>query len=80
MSHEPTGAQIDAAWAVLREEWSPPYMANSSDFITGPNDPPAGPERVAALAALRAADDECSRLTRDSILRALIAAAQEPTP
>ena len=69
-----TEAQIDAAMAVLREEMSMPYGADVRDFIAGPDDPPPGLERDAALRALRAADDETDRMNRDLIRRALLAA------
>jgi hypothetical protein len=69
-----TDEQIDAAIAVLREEITMPYGARSSDFIAGPSNPPPGPERDAALLALRVADDEADRKNRDLVRRALIAA------
>lgn len=69
---------IDAALAVLYEEWTPPFGTRSRDFIQSPESPPPGPERDEALAALRAADDEADRLTRDLIRRTLIAALTTP--
>lgn len=71
---------VEAALAVLREDWTDPWRADSSAFLGRTADggywpTPGTPEREAALAALRAADDEAERLTADSIRRALAAAA-----
>jgi hypothetical protein len=66
-----TEEMIDRAWAVLREEISPPYVAQAGDYVS---DDSAGDQRASELAALRAADEECDRRNRDLIRRALAAA------
>lgn len=70
-----TENQVTAAISVLREELSLPFMARASDYIESPDQPPPGPEREAAMAALRAADDEAEQLNRALVRRALQAAA-----
>jgi hypothetical protein len=74
MNLQPTEAQIDAALEVLREEVPMPYAASIDDFIASPTDPPRGPARDAALAALRSADEEAEAKNRDLVRRALVAA------
>ena len=71
MSDEVTGEMIDAAWAVLTEEWTPPYMARTASYVSEGS---AGAEREAELSALRAADQDAERRSRDLIRRALAAA------
>lgn len=75
---EPTEAQVDAILAVLSDEVGLPHMARSRDFIAGPNEPPAGPERDAALAALRAADDDADARNRDFARRVARAVLTAP--
>lgn len=55
---EPSDAQVKAVLAYLNEEDGPPFgSANVRDFFPDDEPAPAGPEREAALAALRAADE-----------------------
>jgi hypothetical protein len=49
-----------------------PYgFADSREFLRGPDDPPPGPERDAALAALREADAKAEQHREQSFLAAL---------
>jgi hypothetical protein len=58
---------------------SPYGYANAHDYLNGPNDPPAGPERDAALAALRAADEAAEQQDLDAFLAALEQAGVQVT-
>jgi len=72
-----TDTQVDSALRVWREEAASPYgPARISDYVTSPTEPPPGPERDAALAALRAADAECEAMNRDLMRRAILAALE----
>lgn len=73
---EPTEAQIDAAYRVLRQEIIMPHWADIHDYIVS-EDEPSGEEREKALARLRAADEEAERENRDIVRRALRAALAE---
>jgi hypothetical protein len=85
---EVTPAMIDAALGVLREEWTPPYMARAADYL-----PPQcaihwpvvwvascadcvryNAQTGEELARLQAADQEADLLNRDLVRRAIAAA------
>jgi hypothetical protein len=76
VSGNPTEAQVDAALAVLRKDFDLGGNVWSGDFINGPTDPPPGPERDAALRALRAADEEAEQKVRAVVREALQAASR----
>lgn len=81
MSENLTDAQVDAAIEVISEEIDLGGTTRVTDFIAGPDDPPAGPERDAALARLREADAAAYQHVRDLVRRAISAAlaTEEPT-
>lgn len=72
---DPTEAQVDAAYAVLRQEIVMPYEADVHDYIVS-EDEPSGEEREEALAKLRAADEDAERKNRDLVRRAVKAALE----
>lgn len=63
---------IDRALSVWREEADVAYSARIRDYI--PDGMLAGPARDAALAGLRAADEEAEAMNRALMRRAILAA------
>lgn len=58
--------------ALADHGWSgPDGFASVRDYLNGPSDPPPGPERDAAMAALRAADREAERARDEAFAAAL---------
>jgi hypothetical protein len=69
---------VDRAVRVYHDEAGPAYMAQAREIL-GPVEewralPEGSPERLAGLAALRAADAEAERRNRDLMRRAIAAA------
>lgn len=69
-----TDEMINRAWAVLREEIAPPYMAHVNDYVTEDS---RGERREREIAALKEADQEADSRNRDLVRRALDAALME---
>lgn len=73
-----TEQMVTAAVREAREYFDIGGYVDSTRFVRSPTDPPPGPERDAALAALRAADAAAEHEVREamrSVLRAAIEAA-----
>lgn len=69
-----TDDQIDAALDILRDSDGLPGAPPIRWFVRSPTDPPPGPERDAAVAALHQAEEQAERDAPDLVRRALEAA------
>lgn len=69
-----TDDMVSAAVREAREWWDLGGYVDSRDYLRSPTDPPPGPGRDAALAALRAADADAEQEVRGAMRRVLEAA------
>lgn len=73
---EPTHTEITALRAAIEAELGPlPPRVNVNDYVQSPIDPPAGPERTAALQRLRDADTTAHVMRDEAVRRILMNAA-----